>query len=76
MREKSVVPALTTQLLMKALIACGSRSTSRHESSVGSNCTNGMKALSWNVSVSVLTEFIAAQRKGTRVKIEAAVKSA
>src|SRR5271166_5433833 len=31
MREKSVVPALTTQLLMKALIACGSRSTSRLE---------------------------------------------
>ena len=35
-----------------------------------------MKALSSNVSVSVFTELIAAQRNGTSVNTEAAIKSA
>ena len=70
------MPALTTQLLMNALVVCGSASTSLHESSVGWNCRNGMKAPSSKVSVSVLTELTAAQRNGTRVNTDAAISSA
>ena len=70
-----MVPALTMQLLRKALPVCGSARTSRQESSVGSKLTNGMIAPSSKVWVSVLTEFTPAQRKGIRVKTDALISS-